>query len=60
MQGARLLAEEIPCTIMGRCPLRNLIIWAWLNRMNEIGEEYSILNEKHRDVVTNDVCNNIS
>lgn len=40
---------------MSRGSLGNLIIWAWLHRVDKIRELYSILDEEDWDVVANNI-----
>jgi hypothetical protein len=60
MQRTRLLAEEVPSGVVRGSSLGDLIVAAGLDGVNEIREEDSILNEKHRDVVSNNVYQCIS
>lgn len=55
VQGTWLATEEVPGRVMSSLGLGNLIIGTWLNGMDEIGEENSILNEKDGDVVANNI-----
>lgn len=59
VQGARLLAEEVPGRVMGSGGLRNLPVRHRLDGVNEIREENGILDEENRDVVANDVLDSI-
>jgi hypothetical protein len=38
-----LLAEEVPCTIMGGCSLGDFIVLPWLDCMNEVRKLDGIL-----------------
>jgi hypothetical protein len=40
---------------MGCCCLWNLILWFWLDGMDEIRKLNGILDEKDRDIVTDNV-----
>lgn len=40
--------------------LRNLIVWTGFHRVNEIRELYGVLDEKHRDVVPDNICKVVS
>jgi hypothetical protein len=50
-----LLAEEIPRAIVGSGCLGDLIVWPWLDRMDEIWELDGILNEEDWNVVSDNV-----
>jgi len=56
MQRARLLAEKVPGRVMGGCGLRDLVVRAGLDSMDQVGELDRILNEEDRDVVADNVC----
>jgi hypothetical protein len=56
VQRARLLAEKVPRRIVSRGGLRNFLIGAGLNRVNQVGEEDGILDEEDWDIVANNVC----
>jgi len=55
VQRTRLLAEEVPSGVVRGSSLRNLIVAAGLDGVNEIREEDSVLDEENRDVVSNNV-----
>lgn len=56
VQGTRLLTEEIVGSIVGSRRLWNFIGWLWLDGMNQIGEQDSILDKKDRNIVPDDIC----
>lgn len=56
VQGARLLAEEVPGAVMSSCRLRDFAVRRGLDSVNQIREKNSVLNEENRDVVANNVC----
>lgn len=55
VQGAGLLAEEVPGAVMGGCRLRDLAVGRRLDGVDQIREENSVLDEEDRDVVANNV-----
>jgi hypothetical protein len=55
VQCAGLLAEEVISRIVGCSSLRDLIIWAGLQGMNEIGEKDSVVDKEYWDVDSNNV-----
>lgn len=57
VKGRWLRAKEIPRAVMSSGCLRNLIVWTGFHGVNEIRELYGVLNEKHWDVVPNDIWN---
>jgi hypothetical protein len=50
-----LLAEEIPCRIMGRRGLGNLTVGTGFYGMNKIRELDRVLDEENRNVITDNV-----
>lgn len=56
MHGAGLGAKEVPCRIMSSSSLRDLVVGTWLDRVDQVGELDSILDEEDGDVVTDDIC----
>ena len=55
VQRAGLLAEEVPGRVVRGSSLGDFIVPAGLDGMDQIGEEYSILDEEDGDVVSNEV-----
>jgi hypothetical protein len=55
VEGTRLLAEKVPRRIVRRRSLRHLAVRAWLDCVDEVRELDGILNEKDRNVVSNNV-----
>lgn len=55
MQRTRLLAKEVPGGIVCGGSLRNLVITARFDRVNQIREENGVLDEKDRNVVSDDI-----
>jgi hypothetical protein len=51
----RLLTEEIPRAVMSSSSLRDLIVWPWLDRVDQVRELNGILDEEDRDVITDNV-----
>lgn len=55
MQGAGLLAEEVPGRVVGGSSLGNLAVTSGLDGVDQIGELNGILNEEHGDVVSDEI-----
>jgi hypothetical protein len=55
VQGTRLLAEEVPGRVVSRGRLGDLIVWPWLDGVDQIREPNGILDEENGNVVSNDV-----
>lgn len=55
VEGARLLAEEVPSAVVSSCRLRNLAVRRRLDGVDQIREEDSVLDEEDRDVVADNV-----
>lgn len=55
VEGRRLRTKEVPSAVMGSGCLRYLVVWAGLHRMDKIRKLNGILDEKHRDVVPDNV-----
>lgn len=55
VQTACLLAEEVPCRVVGRGSLRNLIVRRWFDRVDQVGELNCILDEEDWDVVADNI-----
>lgn len=56
VQSTGLLAEEVPSRVMRRRRLRDLVVASRLHCVDQVGELDGILNEKHRDVVADNIC----
>jgi len=56
MQRARLLAEKVPRSVVSSSSLRDFIVGAWLDSVDEVRKADSILDEEDRNVVADDVC----
>jgi hypothetical protein len=56
----RLLAEEVPSTVVSGGSLWDLTVWPRLDSVNQIGELDCILDEENRNVVANDICLQVS
>ena len=57
VERTRLLAEEIPCRVMGSSSLRDLFVWTWLDSMDKIWEQDGVLDEENWNVISNDIWN---
>jgi hypothetical protein len=51
----RLKPNKIPEIIMSALTLRNIIVRLGFHSMNNVGEFNGILNEEHRDIVSDEV-----
>lgn len=56
VEGAGLLAEEVPGRVVGSGCLWDLVVTPRLDCVDQIGELDGILDEKDGNVVANDVC----
>lgn len=56
MQSARLLAKEVISSVVRSSSLWYFIGWLWLDGMDEIWEQDSILDEEYGNVVSNEIC----
>jgi hypothetical protein len=50
------LAEKIPCSVVSCGSLRDFIVGAWLDGVDEICKADGILDEEDRNVVADNVC----
>ena len=55
VQAARLGAEEVPGRVVGSSSLRDLIVRARLDRVDQVREPDGILDEEDGDVVSDNV-----
>lgn len=55
MHRAGLTAKEVPGRVMSGGSLRDLVAWAGLYGVDQIGELDGILDEEYGDVVTNNI-----
>lgn len=55
VHGARLGAEEVPCRVVGRGSLGDLVVRLGLHGVNEVRELDGILDEEHGDVIADDI-----
>lgn len=55
VQCTALLAKEVISRIVGCSGLRDLIVWAGLESMNEIGKKDGVVDEENWDVDSNNV-----
>ena len=56
MQRARLLAEKVPRSVVSSSSLRDFIVGAWLDSVDEVCKADGILDEEDRNVVADNVC----
>ena len=50
-----LQAYKVPKVVMGSLCLGDLIMWFWLDSMNEVRELDGVLNKENRNVVADDI-----
>lgn len=55
VERARLGAEKVPGGIVSRGRLRNLVVRAGLDGVNQVGELDGILDEEYGDIIADDV-----
>jgi hypothetical protein len=55
VERARLLAEKVPRCVMRSGCLRNLVVRAWLHRMNQVWEADRVLNKEYRNIVADNI-----
>lgn len=60
VQGAWLLAEEVPRSVVCRCRLWNFSIRHWFDSMYQVWEFDGILNKENRNVIPNNICTGVS
>jgi hypothetical protein len=50
-----LLAKKIPCRIVRCCGLWYFIIGTWFDGVNQVREEYSVLDEENWNIVSDEI-----
>lgn len=55
VQSSRVVGEEVPGGIMCCSSLGHLMIWAWLDRVNQIRELNTILNKEDWNIISHDI-----
>jgi len=50
-----LKADEVPKVVVSRLSLGDFVMWLRLYGMNEVWELHRVLNEEHRNIVSNNI-----